>query len=273
VSAHYKDVELLGRGGMGVVLRAFDPKRREWVAVKILSPLLSDRPALVARFMREIKALQTVAHPGVVGIYDVTDSGDNPWYSMELIEGTDFKTVLRDRGTFSLLEARDVFSQLFDVVGHIHGHGVIHRDLKPDNILLTPAGRVKLLDFGLAHVPEASQLTQDGEVMGTLRYMSPEQMDGQELTPASDVFSCALVAFECMTGRMPFPEMGRMLHYSGTIMSLESLLPGTPPGLSDLFMRALSPRADLRPPDASKLAREWARIWAATDATLPPKNP
>ena len=260
ISDRYQGATLLGRGGMGVVLKAFDPQRGQHVAVKILSPLLTDRPQLVTRFMREIKALQGLEHPGVVRIFDVGDQGSSPYYSMEMVDGADLKTAMRE-GPFSLEKARDVFEQLLDVLAHIHVHGVIHRDIKPENVLLTPSGKVKLLDFGLAHLPEASALTQDGEVMGTLRYMSPEQMEGVELSCASDVFSIGLVIYEALSGRMPFPEIGRVLHHSGTITSLAAVRPDAPIALAELLMDCVSPAAKFRPADCGAVLARWRALW------------
>lgn len=261
VAARYGHAELLGRGGMGVVLRAYDPERQQHVAVKILSPLLADRPQLVSRFMREIKALQQLEHPGVVRILDVGEGGSNPYYSMELVDGADLKGVMRE-GPFPLERARHVFGQLLEVLAHIHAHGIIHRDIKPDNVLLMPDDRVKLLDFGLAHVPEGTTLTQAGEVMGTLRYMSPEQMEGAEVTASSDVFSIALVIFEALTGKTPFPEIGRVLHHSGTITSVNMLRPDVPVAVAELLMHAVSPAPHLRPATCAEMAEAWRVAWS-----------
>lgn len=253
----YANPRLLGRGGMGVVLQAHDRERGCDVAVKIISPLLVDQQAVLKRFLREIRALRELTHPGIVKILDVFETARCPHYSMEIIAGTDLRKLLCVQGSLQPARAERLFRQLFDVLAHVHDRGIVHRDLKPENMLITPDDELRLLDFGIAHLPEATAMTQDGQVLGTLRYMSPEQAQGVELSPASDVFSAALVYFEVLTGRLPYPEIGRVLSFTQVPVLLRDLRPDVDPALEKLLDACLATDPKKRPPTARSVLERW----------------
>jgi serine/threonine-protein kinase len=242
----------------GVVLSAWDSVTGTTVAVKVLSPLLADRPEVLRRFLREIRALQELEHPGVVKILDVGEQGVNPYYAMEFLDGRDLGDLIRAESPLPLSRAGPICRQLFETLAHVHGKGIVHRDVKLPNILLLVGDRVKLLDFGLAHVPEASTMTADGEVLGTLRYMSPEQMDGRPLGPASDVFSAALVAYELLTRAMPYPELGKVLNTAAPRIPLTERRPDAPPELSELLLAMLDPDPERRLIDWGRIVDLWS---------------
>jgi serine/threonine-protein kinase len=194
----------------------------------------------------------------VVRIFDVGEQGVNPYYAMEFLEGRDLGDLIRAEGPLPLSRAGGICRQLFQTLAHVHRKGIVHRDVKPPNILLLEGDRVKLLDFGLAHVPEASTMTADGEVLGTLRYMSPEQMNGQPLGPASDVFSAALVAYELLTRAMPYPELGKVLNIAAPRIPLSERRPDTPPELSELLLKMLDPDPDRRWTDWDRIVAAWS---------------
>ncbi|MBI4863512.1 MAG: CHASE2 domain-containing protein [Candidatus Riflebacteria bacterium] len=261
VSDRYSDPRLLGRGGMGIVLAAHDSTLGQDVAIKVLSPLLIDRPEALRRFMREIRTLRELDHPSVVRILEVGEDLRTPYYAMELIEGRDLKEVLAEAGRLPLDRARPLFRQLFDALAHVHRRGIIHRDIKPQNLMMCECDRLKLLDFGLARLSEATVLTQDGEILGTLRYMSPEQMNGAELDATTDIFSSALVAFEALTGTMPFPDLGKILNHTVAPTPLVDRRPDAPAALSALLSRCLSADRCGRPASCEEVLEEWDRLF------------
>jgi CHASE2 domain-containing sensor protein len=273
IAPRYLGLRLLGKGGMGVVLAATDTTTGQEVAVKVLSPLLSDQPELMGRFMREVRALRDLDHPGIVRVLDVGGDGGYPYYAMEILEGPHLRQVVAEQGLLPLDRAHGLFRQLFDVLAHVHDRGIVHRDIKPENILVLPGDRLKLLDFGLAHVPEATTLTRDGEIMGTLRYMSPEQMEGTGIGPASDIFSAALVVYECLTGRAPFPELGKVLHHSGTFVPVGAHRTDATRELGGLLSRCLHPVAHHRIASARDVLAAWDAAFRGARAEGAPAPP
>jgi hypothetical protein len=201
----YEIVELIGRGGMGEVYRAHDTRLGRQVAIKILPSHLSDHAEALARFRREARAVAALSHGNIVSIFDVGE--DAPFVVTELLDGETLRTRL-ERGRLTIPEALRIMAAIADGLAAAHAKGIIHRDLKPDNVFLTSTGGVKILDFGLASTQlpfgDSQTLTEPGMVMGTLGYMSPEQLRGRPLTPASDIFSFGCVAYEMLQGEMPF---------------------------------------------------------------------
>jgi serine/threonine protein kinase len=198
----------LGRGAMAVVWRAYDPKLEREVAIK--EPVIGHGTTppvaeeLVARFVREGKAAAKLNHPGIVTIHAADVFDGRPAIVMELIDGETLSAVL-DRGPLEIESAMAVLDQLLDAVAYAHERGVVHRDIKPDNVFVTRDGRVKLADFGIAHVGESSTLkTQAGTVMGTPGYMAPEQVTGDPVDARTDVFAIGAIAHEMLGGRNPF---------------------------------------------------------------------
>ncbi|MEE9197686.1 MAG: protein kinase, partial [bacterium] len=210
----YEIVEPLGSGGMGEVYRARDPRLERDVAVKVLPTHIASSPDALARFEREAKVVAGLSHPNITALYDFGQEGERTYAVMELLEGQ----TLRDRfqeGALPARKAREVAVQIARGLGVAHEKGVVHRDLKPENLFLTREGHAKILDFGLASrnemlsgndtaTPTRTKLTQPGSVMGTVGYMSPEQVKGQIAEASSDLFSFGAVLFEMFTGRRAF---------------------------------------------------------------------
>ena len=197
----------LGRGAMAIVWRGFDTRLEREVAIKEpVVPAGTDdaaRQDLALRFVREGKAAAGLNHPGIVTIHAADVFGDRPAIVMEIIEGETLSGVL-ERGPLPAAAALSVIDQLLDAVGYAHAHGVVHRDIKPDNVFLTSDGRIKLADFGIAHVGSTAALTQAGTVMGTPGYMAPEQVTGAPVDARADIFAIGVIAFELLTGHNPF---------------------------------------------------------------------
>jgi len=203
----YEIRELIGEGSMAEVYKAFDPQIARTLAIKILKPEWCVDEAYLERFMREAKAAGAFSHPNIVTVYDVGKIENRPYIVIELIDGTPLGDAIRPGEPMALDRVLAIGVQLADALDYAHNAGVVHRDVKPNNILLLPDGRtIKIADFGIAHVddPDAAQKTQVGTVLGTPQYMSPEQVMGQKVDGRSDLFSVGVILYQLCTGQKPF---------------------------------------------------------------------
>ena len=198
-------VEVIGRGGFGVVLRAFDDRLHRIVAIKVLAPPYAAVGSARKRFIREARAAAAVKNEHVVGIYDVQEDANPPYLVMELIEGMSLQDKLDKQGTVGVKEILRIGLQTAEGLAAAHKQGLVHRDVKPANILLeNGVERVKITDFGLARAADDASLTQSGTVAGTPTYMSPEQANGDAVDHRSDLFSLGTVLYAMCTGHSPF---------------------------------------------------------------------
>ncbi len=201
----YRWLGTLGRGGAGVVFKAFDEVLEAVVAIKVLAPSFDrDENALLARFKREIQLNRRIKHPNVARMFDYGVSGDYPFITMEYIPGRDLWTIVREKGAFLPEKAVPILRQIARGTAAIHALGIIHRDLKSQNILVEDDGAVVILDFGLARGNVDEHLTLSAVMLGTPHYMSPEQAQGKVLDARSDIYSIGVIAFEMLTGEVPF---------------------------------------------------------------------
>ena len=202
----YEIQGVLGRGGMGVVYRAFDPAIHRQVAIKTITKSAMD-PAdaqyAVARFRHEAQAVGRLTHPRIAAIFDYGEDEQIAYIVMELVNGNSLYDHLQNKASFELGEIGEILRQLLDGLGYAHGQGVVHRDIKPSNILSNDDGRIKISDFGIAHL-DSSSLTQVGEIMGSPGYMSPEQFTGDDPDARTDIYAVGVIAYELLTGRKPF---------------------------------------------------------------------
>ncbi|TDI14169.1 MAG: serine/threonine protein kinase, partial [Acidobacteria bacterium] len=245
---HYKILEKLGSGGMGEVFLALDSKLNRRVALKILPPELSGDADRRKRFEREAQAVAVLNHPNIVTLHSVEESEGIHFLTMELVEGETLSQAIPPHGMV-LEKFFDIAVPLADALAAAHQKGVIHRDLKPANVMVTPDGVPKVLDFGLAKLAgpveegsEATQLrttsvTQDGKIVGTFSYMSPEQAEGKPVDARSDIFSLGILLYEMSTGQRPFQG-------DSNLSVLSSILKDTPQPVSDVNPRL--PRAVAR---------------------------
>lgn len=204
LAGRYEIVQTLGEGGMGAVYKARDLELDRMVALKVIRPELAKNPAIIDRFKQELLLSQRVTHRNVIRIYDLGEGDGVKFITMEFIEGHDLRSLIFERKKFPPAEAVDVMEQVCLALDAAHSVGVIHRDLKPQNIMLDATGRVLVMDFGLARTLEGEGMTQTGALVGTMEYMSPEQALAKELDQRSDLFSAGLIFYELLTGQMPF---------------------------------------------------------------------
>ena len=265
----FKIEEELGRGAMGVVYRAIDPLIERTVAIKTIPLDLpqAERVLFEERFQREAKSAGRLSHPNIVTIYDVGEAGNLAYIAMEYLHGHSLKEILDHHGFLPLDIALDTAIQMADALAYAHEHGVVHRDVKPGNvILLEERGAIKLTDFGIAHLNVGQSETHAGELLGSPRYMAPEQITGKPVDGRTDVFSAAVVLYEMLTGQAPFtaPDLHMLLYriVNETPPPASRLRPDTPVELDRLLARCLAKQPNLRPASARELHLELKKIAA-----------
>ena len=287
---HYQVEELLGQGGMGVVYRARDTRLGRPVALKVLPPEFTRDQDRKGRFLQEARAAAAVTHPAIAQVYDVDEGPEGLFIAMELVEGKTVKALIQGR-ELDLLGALEIATQVGGGLQKAHEAGIVHRDIKPENIVVTPDGHAKILDFGLAKLlePTAPQApegishmetlakTQAGFVLGTLRYMSPEQARGQAVDHRSDIFSLGIVLYEMVTGQLPFSGTTALdtLHAIAfeETRPMTALRPNLPPSLQRVVTRCLRKRPQDRYPDAKELVGDLKTIQREVESGISSKAP
>lgn len=252
LATRYAKLAPLGRGGMGLAFRATELATGREVALKIPAPgVARDREAR-RRFLREARTLAGIEHPGVVRVYDV--SAEDPLYfTMELLPGEDLAGLLAQEGRLAIDRIGPLFLPALEGLARVHEEGLVHRDLKPGNLFVDRDGALRLGDFGLARATEGTRLTATGAVVGTTTYAAPEQLLGEEVGPAVDVYAAGAVLFEALAGAPPFPAGEAIRKLSDPATSLAVAAPGTPPAIVDLVDRCLARLPGARPADGGAL--------------------
>jgi serine/threonine protein kinase len=199
----YEILEVIGRGGMGVVYKALDPALNRVVAVKMVTVGLADDPALTQRFYREARATASLRHPNIVTVYDLGEHEGNLYLVMEYIDGVSLDAAALSPRQLSITERIKIIIDVCHGLEYAHERGVVHRDIKPGNVMIPKEGDAKIVDFGIAHIGNDG-ITRTGEIVGSLKYMSPEQIKGGEADPRSDIFSTGVVLYQLVTGSLPF---------------------------------------------------------------------
>ncbi len=266
----------LGTGGFGVVYRAYDEHMDRDVALKILPPHIAKRgEAFTERFLREARSAAKLAHPNIVTIYQVVPFHETFYIAMELVDGGNLRDLLAEHGRFSAAEATRIIWAAADALVHAHRRGVIHRDIKPGNILLTSGGQVKVTDFGLARDALAvTDIVADGTSMGTPRYMAPEQALGTPTTAATDIYSLAATYYHLMAGQPPFDaaddrEIMRQ-HVQAPVPDPRRAAPDLPHGVWPLLRRAMAKRPEDRFTSAEDFIEALDTVFTIQDADVHP---
>jgi serine/threonine-protein kinase len=267
----------LGHGGIATVYLGYDSELDRPVAIKVLAENLAGDEAFRRRFLREARLSARLSHPNVVSVYDAGEEADGrPYIVTELVDGETLAEVLSVRGPLPADETAALAVQACRGLAHAHAAGLVHRDVKPQNLLLRPDGTLKVADFGIARAAEGTALTQAGTVLGTAAYLSPEQALGQEATPAADVYSLGAVLYELLTGRPPY-ELDSLADLAakqaeGAITPVSELAPGVPQRVEDAIMRSLARNPAYRPASADEFAQELEPS-VTTTAALPRPRP
>ena len=270
--SRYDMKERIATGGMGDVWRAEDTVLGRPVAVKVLKREYADDPRFRERFANEARHAASLHHPNIATVFDFgeneTADGSRPYLVMELVDGRPLSELIDPDRPMDPDQVRDLIRQAAEALAQAHAAGIVHRDVKPANLLVTPAGRVKVTDFGIARAADSVSLTGTGEVLGTPHYLSPEQAEGKVATPASDVYALGVVLYECLTGRRPFvgdtPIATALAHLRSPVPELPA---GLPEDLTAVTQRALSKDPQDRYLDAAALAAALGASSAVFDAT------
>jgi serine/threonine protein kinase len=267
LGGRYRLGERIAAGGMGAVHRGVDQVLGRPVAVKVLKRELADDPTFLERFRREARAAAAVAHPGVAGVYDYGELGDQPFIVMELVEGETLAERLASRGRLGWREALAIGEQVARALAAAHAHGLVHRDVKPANVLLGSDGHAKVVDFGIAQAAQAATLTASGVVLGSADYVAPEQARGGHVGPGADLYSLGCVLFEAVTGQTPYTGANAVAiatqHVSGPVPDPLVRRPDLPAPVAALIARALAKDPADRFPSAAAMADALAAARAA----------
>ncbi len=287
--SHYRILEKIGEGGMGVVYRALDTRLDRAVAIKLLRPDTVGDPERKWRFVREAKAASALNHPHIVTIHDIDSDGGVDFIVMEYVEGTPLDRIIRKEG-LQVQEAIDYGDQISSALGAAHAAGIVHRDVKPANVIVGRGARVKVLDFGLAKLVERDaggllvtsdstataaslvERTRQGAILGTVAYMSPEQADGRPVDARSDVFSLGAVLYEMLAGRRPFEGDSHLQTLTAILRDspppIRSVRPDVPVKLERIVSRCLEKRPEDRFPSAGEVEEELAELKRAGAASI-----
>ena len=263
LDGRYRLTGLLARGGMATVYRALDERLERPVAVKVMHRGLADDPDFVARFTREARSAARLSAPEVVAVYDQgrDEQTGAAYLVMEHVEGRDLRALLRDRGVLSPARALSLLEPVLRALAAAHRAGIVHRDVKPENVLLGDDGRVKVADFGLARAVQTSELTSTtGLLIGTVAYLAPEQIERGTADARTDVYAAGVVLWEALTGAPPYaadtPMQVAYRHVHEDVPAPSTVVGGIPPALDDLVVRATRRDPALRPPDAGAFLAE-----------------
>ncbi len=270
-AGRYEVIEQLGRGGMGKVYRVYDKKVEEEVALKLLRPEIAADEKTVARFRNELKFSRKIVHKNVCRMYDLSEEKGALYITMEYVPGEDLKSLIRRIGQFSLGKTVFIANQVCEGLAEAHKLGVVHRDLKPQNVMIDREGNAHIMDFGIARSIKSEGITGTGMIVGTPHYMSPEQVEGKEVDQRSDIYSFGVILYEMLTGRLPFegdtPIVIAVKHKSERPPDPREFNPQLPEEISQVILRCLEKDRNKRFHSAERLYGELNRIKKETPTT------
>jgi serine/threonine protein kinase/Flp pilus assembly protein TadD len=276
----YEVIEELGKGGMGRVYKVFDKKIKEKVALKLLRPEISADEETVERFSNELKYARKIIHKNVCRMFDLGEEEGTHYITMEYVSGEDLKSMIRMMGRMSPGQTVSIARYVCEGLAEAHKLGVVHRDLKPQNIMIDREGKARIMDFGIARSLKAKGITGAGIIIGTPEYMSPEQVEGKEVDQRSDLYSLGVILYEMLTGRVPFegdtPLSIAVKHKTEAPQDPRTLNAQLPLDLSQLILKCLEKDEKKRPQNAEEILSQLSRIEQevpAAERILPPKRP
>lgn len=260
----YRIMKVIGIGGMAVVFEATDMLMRRNVAVKMLKDDINNDAQSVKRFINESKAVAMLSHPNIVNIYDVSVKDDRKYIVMELIDGITLKNYILKKGKLSFHEVMSITEQILMALEHAHSKGIVHRDIKPQNIMMLKNGSVKVADFGIAKLPNAETVTMTDKAIGTVFYISPEQASGKPIDRRSDIYSLGATMYEMATGKLPFvadsPVSVAIMQVKNDPRPPRELNPSIPIGLEQIILGAMEKNPDDRFQSAGQMQRHIAKL-------------
>lgn len=260
----YQIIEELGEGGMGQVYKVLDQETDEKIAIKLINPDISTDKKIIERFRNELTTARKIAHRNVCRMYDLNKEGDDYYITMELVSGGDLKKFIRRARRLDTETAISIAKQICEGLEEAHGLGIVHRDLKSNNIMIDDDGNVKIMDFGIARSKKSKGITGSGVIIGTPEYMSPEQVEAKEVDSRSDIYSLGIILYEMLTGRLPFeadtPIALGIKHKSEIPMNPEEYNPQIPDDLSGVILKCLEKDKELRYQSAAEIRTDLERI-------------
>lgn len=260
INDRYEIIRAIGEGGMANVYLAYDTILNRRVAVKILRGDLAEDEKFIRRFQREAIAASSLSHPNIVEIYDVGEDNGKYFIVMEYVEGKTLKQLIKKRGALTLAEVIDIMVQLTSAIAHAHDSYIIHRDIKPQNVIILDDGRVKIMDFGIAAQLNSNDLTQTNSVMGTVYYLPPEQANGTTTTTKSDIYSLGILMYELVIGKVPFkgdsPVEVAIKQMKEPIPDIITSNPDIPQSIENIILRACAKNPKNRYESANEMRND-----------------
>ena len=268
-AGRYLVIDELGKGGMGCVYRVLDTKVDEEVALKFINPDIAADAKIIERFRTELKVTRRITHRHVCRMYDLSTDGKSLFITMEYIQGEDLANMIQRLGKLPVEKAFIIARQVAEGLAEVHRRGVVHRDLKPKNIMIDRDGEAKIMDFGLARTPHGVKLTEVGRVVGTPSFMSPEQINGETVDQRSDIFALGVIMFSMLTGVLPFEAESTLAlalrHKTHKPPNPHALNPRVPESLGRIILRCLEIDKEKRYPSARDLLTDLDKTAVAFD--------
>ncbi|HWJ03342.1 MAG TPA: Stk1 family PASTA domain-containing Ser/Thr kinase, partial [Verrucomicrobiae bacterium] len=272
LGGRYEILFQLGGGGMALIYKARDTLLNRPVTVKVLRPEYTGDEEFVARFRKEAQAVAKLSHPNIVSVYDVGQENETHYIVMEYIEGRNLKQVIKELGTIPVKHAIDITRQICEGLQDAHENGIVHRDIKPHNILVMDNGRIKVADFGIAQIMSSITITSSETIVGSVHYFSPEQAKGGSTSIKSDIYSVGVVLYEMVTGKVPYegetPIAVALKHIQERPIPPGRLNPQLPPEVERIILKAMEKDIAMRYNSAGEMARELSRISEHGDSRM-----